>query len=196
DNVAIMDATARTIMALCAGEISQSARAYQWHMRREQYLDYIAQKTASLTALSCIVGSTVSGASRFEIDTLTAVGSKLGMAFQIVDDVLDFTADQKKLGKPIGSDIAQGMITLPMIQMMERPEGQALNGRLVDGRQPSEETVRLMIDIVKRSGVVEESYVAARKFLREAQDLVRTLGKNDASALLLQLTDYVVNRTN
>jgi heptaprenyl diphosphate synthase len=196
DNVAIMDATARTIMALCAGEISQSARTYQWHVKRQQYYDYISQKTASLTALCCTVGATVSNATPNEIALLTQIGSKLGMAFQIVDDVLDFTADERALGKPIGLDIAQGMMTLPIIQLLERPEGQALNGHLVDGRAASTETVRSMVSAIRQSGVIDDSYVVAQKFLREAQDLIRQLGENDATALLLQLTNYAVNRTN
>jgi heptaprenyl diphosphate synthase len=196
DNVAIMDATARTIMALCAGEISQSARVFQWRMKRQQYYDYIAQKTASLTALCCTVGATVSGAPAAEVAMLTQVGAKLGMAFQVVDDVLDFTADERELGKPIGLDIVQGMMTLPIIQLLERPEGQTLNGHLVDGCPPSSETVRYMVGAIKQSGVIDESYVIARQFLHEAQELIHQLGKSDASALLIQLTEYAVNRTN
>ncbi len=196
NHVGVMDATAGTIMALCAGEISQSARAFQWHMQREQYYRYIQQKTASLTSLCCTVGATVSGASPFEVETLTNVGAKLGMAFQIVDDVLDFIADEHDLGKPVGLDISQGMITLPMIDVLATPEGRVLNGKLVDGQEPTAETVRLLVAAIRKSGVIDASYTSARQYLREAQDLIQRLGNSDAATLLHHLSDYAVTRTS
>lgn len=196
DNVKIMAATARTIMALCSGEISQSARSYRWRTTREEYFRYVGQKTASLTSLCCSVGASISGASDREIDVLSAIGARLGTAFQIVDDVLDLTADQGKLGKPIGLDIDQGMITLPVIQALDTPAGRRLNGALVDGQRPSAEAVRMLVSVIQTSGAIDESYAVARQYLREAQDLIRGLGESDAASLLVRLLDYAVNRTS
>ena len=113
-----------------------------------------------------------------------------------MDDILDLTADQTKLGKPIGLDIDQGMITLPMIQALVSPEGQRLNGALVEGQRPSAEAVRLLIATIRTSGAIDESYAVARQYLREAQDLIRGLGEGDAASLLVRLLDYAVNRTS
>lgn len=196
DNVKIMAATARTIMALCAGEISQSVRSYRWHTTRDEYFRYVGQKTASLTALCCVVGASISSARPPHVETLSAVGAKLGTAFQIVDDVLDLTSDQSKLGKPIGLDLDQGMITLPVIQALHSPAGRRLNGALIEGQRPSQEAVRSLVAAIQTSGAIDESYAIARQYLRDAQELIRGLGDSDAASLLVRLLDYAVNRTS
>ncbi|MCH7811675.1 MAG: polyprenyl synthetase family protein, partial [Chloroflexi bacterium] len=102
----------RTLMAMAAGELTQDMSAYQYGQDTMDYFRRISGKTASLFATSTEGGALVAGASTEAAASLRDYGESLGMAFQVVDDILDFTGDEKEMGKPIGSDLMEGTLTL------------------------------------------------------------------------------------
>ncbi len=194
NDVGLMDSTARTIMSLCSGEISQSARAFDWQLSESDYYDYLEQKTASLTWLCCRAGAMVSKASEHVVEVLSEAGRNLGMAFQIVDDVLDLTATSDELGKPAGLDLREGTLTLPVIHLLQEPGGQQLRQQLCQGQPANEQTIAGMLQAVRANGCVDYAYGVARGYMREVERLVDSLGACDAGRTLVQVMRYTIER--
>lgn len=112
----------RSIMLMTQGEIEQIRDFHRWDQSLRNYLRRIRRKTALLIAISCQLGAIVSGAPEKYIRSLYNFGYNVGMAFQVTDDILDFTGDEKTLGKPAGSDLRQGNITLPALYCFQDPK--------------------------------------------------------------------------
>ena len=106
------------IRDMCQAEIEQKEALWQFSVTEEMYLSRIEKKTASLLAACCGAGALAGGLAPEAVDRLTAFGRYLGLCFQITDDLLDFTGDSAALGKPAGSDLAQGILTLPVIYLL------------------------------------------------------------------------------
>jgi len=114
----VAELLAATIGRLCEGQVRELQLIYDVTRNEEQYLQAIAGKTAELYATSCRIGGIVGGAERDVINKLTEFGHAYGMAFQVVDDILDLVATDEELGKPSGNDIREGVYTLPVIRMI------------------------------------------------------------------------------
>lgn len=194
NDVSLMASTARTIMSLCAGEISQSSRAYDWQVSEVDYFGYLDQKTASLTWLCCRAGAMVAQASEHVVEVLSEVGRNLGMAFQIVDDILDLTSAPEDLGKPTGHDLREGMLTLPVIHLLAGPDGAGFRQQLRQGQPPDEQTIGCFVQAVRANGCIDYAYAVARRYMREVERLVAGLGNSDAGKTLVQVMHYAVER--
>ncbi len=120
---------AATIGRLCLGQIGELQRAYSASRTEAEYIESIQGKTAALFATAARIGGIVAGLDRSQIDALTTYGDAFGMVFQIVDDVLDLTATEAELGKPVGHDMVEGVYTLPVIRAL------ASGGALADELQ-------------------------------------------------------------
>lgn len=107
------------IRAMCQAEIEQKEALFQFSVTESMYLSRIEKKTASLLAACCGAGALAGGLPPEAVTALTAYGRNLGLCFQIIDDLLDFTADSATLGKPANSDLAQGILTLPVIYLLQ-----------------------------------------------------------------------------
>jgi len=114
----IVCALANTISLICEGELKQISRAYDWDLSEEDYLSIIKKKTASLFSFSCFCGGHLGKVGANEIKALVNYGLNFGIAFQIVDDCLDFVGDEKVMGKSLGSDLRKGKVTLPLIYLL------------------------------------------------------------------------------
>ncbi len=121
---------ANTIGRLCAGQLLELQHAFDVDRTEELYLRSIDGKTASLLGASCRIGGIVAGVPRDHIDALTAFGHSYGMAFQIVDDVLDLVASEEEMGKPVGHDMEEGVYTLPVLETLRGPRGAELRSML------------------------------------------------------------------
>src|SRR5690606_29440537 len=117
----VIDLFAQTLGSMARGQIEEASRNGRAHLEltREAYYRTIWGKTASLFVLACQGGAILSRLSEPQIQAMRTFGEKLGLAFQIVDDLLDFTGDERTLGKPVGSDLRQGVITLPVIYLRD-----------------------------------------------------------------------------
>ncbi len=107
------------IQAMCQGEIDQKEDVFQFSVTENRYLDRIEKKTAALLAACCGAGALTGGAAPEDVASLMAYGRYLGLCFQITDDLLDFTGDSTDMGKPSGTDLAQGILTLPAIYLLQ-----------------------------------------------------------------------------
>lgn len=195
DNFRVMRIFARTLMDICDGEIRQDFGGARWPPNQEAYYRHIDSKTASLFIACTESGAILSGAPEAEILALRDFGHNLGRAFQIADDILDFTADQSALGKPVGSDLRQGTLTLPVFYFIEQ-ESQA--SQLEDALQKEERDgaeMNELIDSIRHSPAIEASKAEARRFVQQAQERLAILPENLYRRALSDLANYVVERT-
>ena len=129
---------ANTIGRLCEGQLLELQHAFDLHRTEAQYLRSIEGKTASLLAASCRIGGIVADMPRDQIDALTAFGHSYGMAFQIVDDVLDLVASEEEMGKPVGHDMEEGVYTLPVLLSLAGDGGDELRSLLGGPVEPAQ----------------------------------------------------------
>ena len=158
---------AATIGDMCAGQVRELQTAYNAGRNEEDYLRAIDGKTASLAASSCRIGALVAGLPRPQVEALTAFGQRFGMAFQIVDDILDVVATDEQLGKPAGNDLAEGVYTLPVIRALASPGGSPELAGLL-GRPLQADEIRQARTLVRADGAVSGALVVARSYCEEA----------------------------
>lgn len=194
ESVHVVSIFSQTLMTICNGELNQIFSSEEGQLTRECYYQRIYSKTASLFAASTEAGAVLGGATQTEARALRDYGYNLGMAFQIVDDILDFAGNEGDLGKPIGSDLRQGIITLPTICFLEaHPEDETVT-RMLSDRDGREGEVRAAVEAIKESGAIESSTAEARKFTVRSRDALSILPHNDYRQAMLDLTDFVVER--
>ncbi len=182
----------QTLGTISSSEISQFLGAFKLEQSRENYFQRIYGKTAALFALATESGAVLSQATEESVGILREYGDNLGIAFQIVDDILDFTSTEKALGKPVGSDLAQGTLTLPAMLILERyPEDNSVKRLFETGEKKN---VATAIEMVRNSSVIEECYGVAREYCDKACRNINRLPENICQQSLLDLADYVVNQ--
>ena len=184
-----------TLMTISRGELNQYNNAFNINQGREEYLQRIFGKTASLFSLSTESGGILSSAPEESIQKLKNYGRELGIAFQIVDDILDFIGTEEELGKPAGSDLAQGTLTLPAMLLNERyPENNPVK-RLFQNRKDLK-NVELAMDQIRNSSIVDECYQTAKEYCDRACQRIQDLPGDSSRQALIELADFVVKRTN
>jgi octaprenyl-diphosphate synthase len=196
DDIDIIRCVASTTNRIAKGELLQAQVQGDSSLTEDKYLSIIADKTASLISCACRMGAMLGHGSNGSIDALANYGHNLGMAFQITDDLLDFTGAENVLGKPIGSDIREGKVTLPLIHTLLSADkkdkewiGNTLKSRVID------------TTILKRIRQILEQYKGIEYSLRKAQEYVEAckkeivlLGKSDVYETLTMIADYSLYR--
>ncbi len=183
----------QTLMAISQGELEETWNAFKVEQSRQDYLHRVGNKTASLFAFATQSGAILSQGPENVVSALKTYGYKLGIAFQIVDDILDFTADEQGLGKPVGKDLPQGIPTLPVIIFLEQhPENNPVKAVLE--RQGGEEELKQALATLRSSPAIEEAHRIAQAFSQEARQAIEFLPQTSAKKALLDLADYVVER--
>ncbi|MDA8226420.1 MAG: polyprenyl synthetase family protein [Desulfitobacterium hafniense] len=188
---------AEVSIEMCQGEIQQIKASFDVRQNLKQYYYRIKRKTALLISASCRLGGLVAEAPKRQVWALGAYGHSLGMAFQIIDDILDLTAKQSELGKPIGGDMRQGIMTLPMIEALNLLQG-AKRERLeyLLGKQvKSEAEVEEGICMVKESGAVEASMGWVDAYIGKAKMHLQELPEVATRKALAELADFIKERT-
>lgn len=193
-SVPIVSIFAQTLMTICSGELKRAFDKDGWRQTKEDYYQSIYKKTASLFAASTEAGGLLSGAPAPTVQALRAYGCNLGMAFQILDDILDFTGDEKELGKPIGSDLRQGTVTLPLLLFLEaHPEIDILSS-IFGQPQGREEKMQTLIDMVRSSPAITSAQHEAERFTAESKQAIQDLPANEYRQVMLDLADYLLER--
>jgi geranylgeranyl pyrophosphate synthase len=192
DNMRVVRLFSETLMIMAKGEIRQDLTAYDGRQTIRDYLQRIGGKTASLFATACEGGAIVSGQPDEWAQAFRDYGYNFGMAFQIVDDILDFTGDEHEMGKPVGSDLMQGTLTLPSLLLMDR--SQENNAVQKYFARPGRDRLAQAVQSVLDSGVAEESYEMARDFAKRARDALGVLPDLGDRQTLDDLTVYILER--
>lgn len=184
---------AETLSIIVNGEITQmfsDARS----ISRENYFQRIYAKTASLFEAASGVAAILSNANEEIIESAIGFGRNLGMAFQIVDDVLDFTGEQATVGKPVASDLRHGTVTLPAIYYLEaNPDCPDMKAFLNGGRADEKQIARL-VDVIRTSGSVRQSLDEARRFVDRSFEFLEAFPDGIERQALRELGQYIVDR--
>ncbi|MCL5048655.1 MAG: polyprenyl synthetase family protein [Firmicutes bacterium] len=182
---------AATLSRLCHGQVTEVRSCYDVNRTQEQYLESIADKTASLTATACRIGGITAGLGMDEIDALTVYGENLGMIFQIRDDVLDVVATEEFLRKPPGQDLAEGVYTMPACWALQNPSvGEELASLL--GRPLTPEQLTVARRLIISSDAIERTAVVAKQYAKTAQLACEKLSNTEVATKLANLADNLL----
>jgi geranylgeranyl pyrophosphate synthase len=193
-NVRVIRRFSETIMELASGELVEFFNTFNLKQARELYHDRIYRKTASLFCTSSETGSVLGGAPEPQVQALRAYGYNIGMAFQMVDDVLDVQGDVAELGKPVGNDLLQGVLTLPSILLMEKyPDDNPVEALFEDRAQDGK--LREALDMINNSSIVDDCYAIIQEYCDEAAQSLDILPDCEARRSLLGLSEYIRKRT-
>jgi len=192
-NPQVIKLFSQTLATISSGELSQLLGAFKLEQTQQHYFQRISKKTASLFSLATVSGATLSEAPEKSVKALKEYGHNLGIAFQIVDDILDFTGTEEKLGKPAGSDLAQGTLNLPAILLLERyPEDNPV--KKVFENKDKQKNIEMAIKLVRNSSIVQECYGIATEYRAKACQNLNQLPENPSRQALTELADYIIHR--
>lgn len=195
DHLPLMKLFAETLAVIVNGELTQlfSARGL---VSRENYYQRIYAKTASLFEMSTRAAAMVSLASEDEIESMRVFGYETGMAFQIMDDVLDFSGDQVAVGKPLGSDLLQGLVTLPALYYAESHPNDDDVRLLKDGGWGNRERMERLVESIRNSDAVSLALREARQRVDGALSVLGQFPVSGERSALSELAGYIIDRNS
>ncbi len=181
-----------TLMTISAGELKQTSVTFDMAKVRAYYFAWIGAKTACLFSTATESGAVLSQAPEKAIQAIRDYGHNLGMAFQIIDDVLDFVGEEDELGKPVGSDLREGTVTLPTILFLESYPEDELTKNVI-GKKDAE-GVSQAVERIRNSRVIADCLTMATEFCHKASRAAEKLPDNSARKSLIDIADYIVQR--
>jgi octaprenyl-diphosphate synthase len=187
---------ARASRVIAEGEVLQLTRAHDLNLNQATYLEIIRGKTAELFAAAAEAGAVVSGVSDRKVAALNDYGMKLGLAFQLTDDALDYGGASEVLGKNAGDDFREGKVTLPLLLAIERTRA-AERGfweRVIDRRDQTDDDFTHAVALIIQSGALAATLDLAQRYAEEAKAALRVFEFSDWRASLETLADFAVSR--
>lgn len=193
ENLRVIKLLPQTLMIITNGELAQSASAFQLKQSREQYIFRISSKTAALFVMATESGAVLSNAPEKSIQIMRNYGYYLGHAFQIIDDILDFTGTEAEMGKPVGSDLLQGTVTLPTLMLLEKyPQDNPVKRYFEGGDKQT--NVKQAIEMVRNSNIIQECFDVATDYCHKACGDLKNLPEKEAKKSMISLAEYIVDR--
>ena len=186
---------AELVKLLTIGEIQQDSALYKIPDGTHEYYRQIERKTAEFMAVCCETGALVEGLDSGIADRMHEFGYNLGMAFQITDDLLDITGDEKTIGKPAGSDIKQGVITLPVIWALKNSPKKERLAAIVSNKMMTETELSEALTIVRDSDGIPYSKQKVQEYIRLAKSAIPDESKPELKKSFESLADYILKRT-
>jgi octaprenyl-diphosphate synthase len=196
NNIRILQALSEATTKMAEGEVLQLIHADNLEISEQEYLEVIIRKTAVLISAACQIGAIFGGGEADQQTALKAYGYNLGIAFQLIDDTLDFIGDVTELGKPVGNDIQQGKATLPLIFALQNcnPNEKQRMRELLSAEQIPLEHFHEIKEWVTRSGGIAYSGQRATEYVERAKEAIQIFPLHPAKEVLLDLADYVICR--
>lgn len=195
-SIDVLRILANASAVISEGEILQLAAKNDCTTSEQAYLEIIRAKTAELFAAACRIGAVVAARPSAEEEALRTFGLNLGIAFQILDDVLDYSAAQERLGKAVGDDFREGKVTLPVILAMNRGNEaeRAFWHRVINEQKQREGDLAHAQDIMRRHGALEDCIERARHYGAIARDALGLFTDNAYKSALIEVVDFTINR--
>jgi octaprenyl-diphosphate synthase len=196
DDIRIIRILAQITLKMIEGEIVSDRRRADIRMTEEEHLDIVRRKTAFLFSGCGRVAGVLAGVEPAKVEALAEYGMNLGMAFQIVDDLLDFTSDTRVLGKPAASDLREGKLTLPLIYLLQaaEPSERAMVQTVLDEGDFLTVKREEIVDILRRRKTLDRTRDLALSYARRARESLAPFAPSPAREALLRLPDFVVSR--
>jgi len=191
DDLEVVKLLSRVIMDLADGEVKQGLFRYDTGQSFATYLEKSYCKTASLIANSARAAGVLSGLEEPRLDALQQFGRQLGLAFQVVDDILDFTGNEQQLGKPAASDLASGYLTAPVLYALEERPSLAM---LIEREFSQDGDLEQALALVRDCEAIPRSRALAEDFARQAQEAITWLPPSEPRSALRALPDFVLSR--
>jgi octaprenyl-diphosphate synthase len=192
----VLEILSRAAATIAEGEVLQLVTQNDLSTPEDRYLDVIKGKTAALFAAACEVGAVVAARPEAEARALSAYGMNLGIAFQLVDDALDYAADQATLGKTVGDDFREGKITLPVLAAYAAGDGAEREfwRRTIEDSEQTEADLDEALRLIARHGAIAATLARARAFALQAKADLAPFADSPLRHSLLAVADYTVDR--
>lgn len=186
----------RACSQMIEGEVVQHVHNKDLEILESDYLRIIRYKTASLIAATCYLGGIVSGASPKQNESLYQFGQNLGMAFQVADDTLDYTAQTQRLGKTLGADLREGKVTLPLIHLLRNcsEEEKKRVALTFDADESSARPFDEILELMNRHGSIEYAFSVARGYIQKSTGYLESFSPSVHKTAMEVVADYVVSR--
>jgi octaprenyl-diphosphate synthase len=183
-------------MTMTEGQVVETLRIGDAHLTEAEYRQIIRQKTAALFGACCYIGGVLGGLPMERTEGLRRFGITFGTAFQLADDTLDFIGNEQRLGKPVGSDLREGKVTLPVIVALQHasPAESELINRFVRGDDQSPEAFQHIVVLIQKYDGIEYALREAGRFVEQAGLELQGFADGPAYQLLMELADFIVKR--
>jgi octaprenyl-diphosphate synthase len=192
----VLSTLSDTTNIICRGEISETFNRFNVSLSEDQYLEVIREKTASLFAASCQTGAMLAGGDDFAVTRLYRFGMGIGMAFQVIDDTLDFVGKESKVGKPVMSDLREGKLTLPVVHCLNncsKSEKSKIKSIILKKVKTAAD-LKSLNALLKKYNSIEYSIKKAKFFVEDAKAALYQLNGARDKSDLLQFADFLINR--
>lgn len=196
ENQGIMDVLSDATTRMTEAELLQLSKIGDASMAEEDYLSIVDGKTAALMSAACRVGAIMAGAPTWQEEALGEFGQRLGMAFQIADDLLDYQADQGRLGKSLGKDLGEGKITLPVIYLLKQAgSGEQDKIRsIIDAESLSDGDLGYIMELFAKYKTLEMTLSRAQEIMAGAISTIKRFPESRARDALMAVADYALSR--
>ncbi len=196
DSMALIDSISRATERVSVGELRQIEESANYELTEDAYLEIIGDKTASLFAVACEAGPILARMAPNDRRRLADFGEKIGISFQIVDDLLDFIGEPEATGKELGNDVISGKVTLPLIHSLAKvseASGREMVGLLRN--EDADNAFPTILRFVTEQGGIDYAYRRAEELAAEALTSLGAIGDSTYAACLRELVSYTTNRT-
>ena len=183
-------------ITMVEGETFQLIKCGNINITEKEYLSIIENKTAVLISAACTTGALLAKAPQTTVDALSKFGMKLGIAFQLIDDTLDYVATEEDFGKTIGMDLKEGKITLPLIRTLKNcsPAEKKSVIKLLENKNINGDDIKEILLLINKHKAIDYSLNIARAYIREAKALLEPFDDSFPKEALLAISDYTVKR--
>jgi len=179
---------------ICEGQALDMGFEGNFKVKEEEYLEMIYKKTAALISAATRSGAIMGGGTHEEVEALGEYGKLIGLAFQIHDDYLDIAGNEKTLGKPIGSDIAEGKMTILTVKTLEKASKEDREKLIGILESKNQRGVNEAIEIFKKYETIEYAHRLAQEYTKRAKEKLKILEESQAKKLLEELADFIIER--
>ena len=191
-----LDLMVEAIRSMCHGKILQAEDKFKQDIGIDAYYERIAKKTAVFIKCCCKSGAAAGGAGDEQVQILGEYGLNLGLAFQMIDDILDFCGDSGVMGKPKGEDLSQGILTLPVILLLESKNYGSWLKDIISRRDFSSKIMNEIVSVMQRTGIISKSFSIAVSHIEKAKYFLSLLPCSRHVDFLHEMADMLQARTN
>ena len=193
--LASMTYLVEAIQAMCAGEVNQAHDQFSSAISLNQYFQRITNKTGKLLSACCQSGAILAGATSDELNQMREYGLNIGYAYQITDDILDISGDADSLGKPVGTDLSNGNITLPFLYLLDDSIYGNWLKEIMDTRKVTRQGIHSIKEALISTGCIDQAYETATKCISNAKESLDKIPRSPYRATLVNLADSILLRT-
>jgi octaprenyl-diphosphate synthase len=185
-----------TTVRMTEGQVLELEQTHNWHINKVDYMEIIISKTADLISTTCACGAITAGAEEETVEHLKDFGMNLGIAFQMMDDILDYTSCEEEFGKPVGKDLREGKVTLPLIYTLSNLENDEVERfqDLFKSQKAKDRDYSDLIDMVRSNGALDRIRSEAKGYVEKAASALRVIPDSPVKEDLIAINAYLIKR--